>query len=381
MGPEQANLRILQVLEKNGFNTGSVHQMFQASTGLAERGHEVMVVSRSGSELEETTRAAGLGFRAFPFLHELDVGTIRGLGRLVASFAPDVIHVHKGLSHTLALAATWNRRVPAFVVNRGVSFGLTVWNRAKYRTSRVDRVVVVCDRIRDVVVRTGKVDWERVSVVYAGTDTELFYPGRWSRETFRKEKGVPSEAFLVMQVGVRDWKGWRELLEGFAVVAAGPRDMRLAMVACRDANEREMVAGHARRLGVGEKVIPVEYRDDMPNVLAAADCVVDASWSGTGITGTIREAMSLAKPVVATDCGGNRELVSSSRYGWLVPPRDRDALVAALRDVMGSEERAGEIGTAARHRVATMFSRPARIDRLESIYREIIGRKNPDRSV
>lgn len=371
-------LRILQILEKNRFNTGSVHQMFQAAAGLAERGHAVTVVSRPGPELEEKTIAAGLDFLPLPFRHELDIKTIRGLRRAVAQRAPHVIHVHKGLSHTMALAATWWSPVPAFVVNRGVSFGLTIWNRAKYRTRRVDRIIAVCDRIRDIVVRTGRVDPRSVEVVHAGTDTTLFDPTRWPREPFRDEKGIPRSAFLFAQVGVRDWKGWRELVDAFAFAFASEVDVRLAIVACRDDAEKEEVRAYARLRGVEDRVVPVEYRTDMPNVLASMDCVIDASWSGTGITGTIREAMALSKPVVATDCGGNGELVCSSRVGWLVPPKNQDALVAAMRDVPANRERAQEVGRAARARVVEGFSKDVRIDRLEAVYAEIVRRKAID---
>jgi len=368
-------LRILQILEKNGFNTGSVHQMFQAATGLSERGHHVTVISRPGIEMEERTREAGIPFLSLPFRHELDLKTLLGLRRAVASFAPDVIHVHKGLSHTLALAATWQKPEPAFIVNRGVSFELTRWNRPKYRTRRVDRIVVVCERIRDVVVRTGRVEPERVDVVYAGTDTALFDPARQSGESFRREKSIPSDAFLFMQVGVRDWKGWRELIDAFATIAPLRSDAMLALVACRSEAERQAVIGHARSRRVADRVLAIETRSDMPSVLAAADCVVDASWGGTGITGTIREAMAMARPVVATDCGGNRELVSSSSVGWMIPSGNVAALADAMREVVEDSARAEDAGRVARERVVASFSRESRIDRLEKIYTEIVRQK------
>ena len=127
--------------------------------------------------------------------------------------------------------------------------------------------------------------------------------------------------------------------------------------------------------GVGEKVTPVEARTDMPAVFAAADCVVDASWAGTGITGTIREAMAMRRPVIATDCGGNRELVNSPDVGWLVPPRSRSLLTAALREVIGDPARASGVGAKAGLRVEQGFSMEQRIDRLEGLYREIIEAK------
>jgi glycosyltransferase involved in cell wall biosynthesis len=373
----QMQLRILQILEKNKFDTGSVHQMFQAAAGLSARGHAVTVVSRPGAALEGKTREAGVAFHALPFRHELDVRSILGLRRVVEAADPHVIHVHKGLSHTLALAATWTRPVTAFVVNRGVSFPLTRWNRAKYRTKRVDRIVAVCEEIRNVVVRTGKVDPARVNVIYSGTDVSVFDPDRVSGRKFRVEKSIPAEAFLVMQVGVRDWKGWRELVDAFAKVAAARPDARLALVACRSAAERERVEAHARARGVADRVTAVEDRADMPDVLAAADCVVDASWSGTGVTGTIREAMAMARPVVATDCGGNRELVSSPGLGWLVPARSTGALASALAEVMEGRARAEEVGRAGRRRVVESFATRVRIDRLEALYRSIVGGKRP----
>ena len=90
---------------------------------------------------------------------------------------------------------------------------------------------------------------------------------------------------------------------------------------------------YASERGVATHVTAVEYRDDMPNVFASCDLVVDASWAGTGITGTIREAMAMRKPVIATDCGGNRELVSSPEVGWLIPAKEVRA--AGARDRRG----------------------------------------------
>jgi glycosyltransferase involved in cell wall biosynthesis len=136
-----------------------------------------------------------------------------------------------------------------------------------------------------------------------------------------------------------------------------------------------MVREHARSRNVGDRVHAVEYRSDMARVLAAADCVVDASWAGTGITGTIREAMALRKPVIATDCGGNGELVDSPRVGWLVPAKNRVMLAGAMQDVLSDPERAARVAAEAMKRVREGFSKEIRITRLESLYRQIIATK------
>jgi glycosyltransferase involved in cell wall biosynthesis len=113
----------------------------------------------------------------------------------------------------------------------------------------------------------------------------------------------------------------------------------------------------------------------MPNVFASCDVIVDASWAGTGITGTVREAMAMEKPVIATNAGGNDELVSSPDIGWLVPMKDRDTLTGALLEVLENPERAAAIGKAARQHVMKGFSKELRITRLETLYRDILDSK------
>ena len=371
-----AAMRIFQVLEFNQFNTGSVHQMFQAAAGLRARGHEVTVISRPDAVLRKRCEEADVAFEGLPLRHQLDIPSIRGLQRLVRQKRPDVIHVHKGIAHALALAATWRNPVGAFIVNRGVSFPLDPWNRIKFRTRRVDRVVTVCEQIRQVVIASGRLPPEKVVVIYAGTDVDEFDPAKWDRSTFRREKRIPDHDFLVGQVGVRDWKGWKELIDAAAIV----KNVRVALIGCRDESESNAVKSYAAERRIGDRVEAIEYRTDMPNVLAACDLVVDASWAGTGITGTIREGMAMQKPVIATDCGGNAELVSSRNVGWLIAPRDVTALASGIEEVTGNRDRAAVVGNNARAHVVRGFSKDLRISRLENLYATVLKDRSADRS-
>jgi glycosyltransferase involved in cell wall biosynthesis len=262
-----------------------------------------------------------------------------------------------------------------FVVNRGVSFPLDPWNRGKYRTNRVDRVVTVCRQIKDVIVASGKLPPEKVEVVYAGTDVQSFDPAKWDPRAFRREKGVGDDRFVVAQVGVRDWKGWKELIDSIAGVVPLYPNVHLLLIGCRHEREKNEVLDYALAAGVGEHVSAVEYRTDMPNVFASCDVVVDASWAGTGITGTIREAMAMEKPVIATDAGGNRELVTGAGVGWLIPMKDRAALTGALLEVIGDRSRSAAVGKAAREHVVQGYSKELRITRLECLYDEILHAK------
>src|SRR5438132_4349139 len=276
-------MRIFHILEFNQFDTGSVHQMFQAAIGLHEREHEVTVISRANEILQQRCTENGVGFAGVAMRNQFDLRSVRELRRLIGEQNPDVIHVHKGIAHALALAATWSRRVPAFVVNRGVSFPLDLWNRGKFRSKRVDRVVAVCEQIRRVVIESARMPPEKVVVIYAGTDVTVFDPVKWDCHAFRREKNIGDDKFLIGQVGVRDWKGWKDLVDAVAEVRESHPNVHLALIGCRDDAE----AAEVKNYGKSESVSAVEYRTEMPNVLASCDRVVDASWAGTGVTGTI----------------------------------------------------------------------------------------------
>jgi len=84
----------------------------------------------------------------------------------------------------------------------------------------------------------------------------------------------------------------------------------------------------------------------------------------------------MEKPVIATDAGGNRELVTSAEVGWLIPMKNRAALTSALLDVIERPEHREEVAKSARQHVVNGYSKELRISRLEDLYREILAGKN-----
>ncbi|HYK41076.1 MAG TPA: glycosyltransferase family 4 protein [Thermoanaerobaculia bacterium] len=371
----RGRLSVLQILEKGLFSTGSVVQMYQLARGLARRGHRVAVVSRETGDVPDRARGDGLDFIALPLRHEFDLQTARRLAAAVDGREVDVIHAHKGIAHSAALFATlFSRRRPVLVVNRGVSFPLDAFNRIKYHV-RMDAVVTVCEDIKKVIVASGRLPPEKVHVVYAGVDLAVFDRGRAKPARVREEWGVAENEMLLVQVGVREWKGWRDVIDAVSILGTEYPALKLALVACEDEAKIRQVVGYARDRGVEERVIPVGFRTDMPDVLAAADFVADLSYEGLGITGTLREAMAMGTPVLASAAGGNPELVLDGSSGRLVPPRDPRALAEALGELLRNPGEAERLGRGGRARVEQGFSSEARLDRMEALYRRLIAEK------
>jgi L-malate glycosyltransferase len=362
-------MRILQIYPKDDYFTGAAIQLRELAQGLARRGNEVVVATRPSEHWARLCEKEGLTHYAVPMRSEVDVSSVRRLARILKAHKIDVVHAQKGKGRTLALMAGLLVRIPVLVLNRGVSFPLDRFQRLGYTTRRVTAIVAVCDSIKQALVRSG-VDANKIEVIYSGTDTTRFHRGV-DGSPVRRELGVTSGEFLITQIGVRSWKGNGDLIDAMPAVLTAARHARLLIVGARNPAS---LYERARPRGVESRVSVIGYREDIPEILAASDCCVDASYAGLGLTGTLREALAVGTPVVATDLEGNPELVTHGVTGLLVPPRRPDALAAALVETIGNPQRARAMALEGHCRVTAMFSTAVKIERTESLYRRLLSK-------
>jgi glycosyltransferase involved in cell wall biosynthesis len=188
-----------------------------------------------------------------------------------------------------------------------------------------------------------------VEVIPNGADTSLFFP-RPTGEA-RTRLGLPAEGAVVSYVGkLVPRKGVDTLIEAMGLLARRERPVPL-LLAAGIGELRPDLERRARELGVAAHVrflgkIPHE---DVPLAIAAGDVFVLPSLS-EGLPTVVCEAMACGRPVVATAVDGTPEIVRDGETGFLVPPRDPEALARALARVLDDPalagrmaERAGEI--------------------------------------
>jgi glycosyltransferase involved in cell wall biosynthesis len=210
---------------------------------------------------------------------------------------------------------------------------------------------------------------QRIEVVHNGVDA----PPAHANGSLRAELGIPEGAPLVGEVArLCDVKGQRELIAALAQVP----DARLVLVgedleqggAFRAGLERD-----AERAGVRDRVVFAGYRPDARALLGELDVFALPSWT-EGLPLGVLEAMASARPVVATPVGGTPELVTDGETGLLVPPRDPDALAAALRRLLADADLRRRLGEAGERRAREEFSLDAMCSRVLAIYDEVVAR-------
>lgn len=367
-----APLRILQIYPKDDYFTGAAIQLRDLAIGLAARGHTVTVATPPSERWAERMRAAGIGYAPIPMQRAWDVRAAWRIAKVIRAGDIQVAHAHKGRARTLTLLAGLIGARPRLVLNRGVSFHVPRARRVGYTSRRVHAIVAVCESIKRDLVATG-VPAEKIEVIYSGTDVERFHPGL-DGQAIRRELGLTAEHFLVTQIGVRSWRGWRDVLDAMAHIAPAAPRARLLFVGAPAPRIAEL-GDHARERGLDGRVLVLGHREDVPQILTASDVVVDASYAGAGLTGSIREALACERPVVATDLAGMPELVIDGETGLLVPPRDPAALGGALLRVLENPTWAQTMARAGRKRVDAHFSLRAKLDATEALYRRLVVTK------
>ena len=368
----RAPLRILHLYPKADYFTGAAIQLRELAAGLVARGHDVVVATRPSPIWAEKCAASSIGHAAIPMRSGADLASAIRIARLVRAHRSQVVHCHKGRARTLALLAGLAVRIPVLILNRGVSFPVGRLGRHGYTSRRITAIVAVSHSIKAGLVAQG-VPAGKIAVIHSGTDLQRFHPGV-DGTRIRREIGLEPDAQLVTQVGVRSWRGNDDVLDAMVrVLPAAPR-ARLLFVGAPPHRVADLAA-RARSRSIGDAVTVWGHREDVPEILAGSDLVLDASYAGLGLTGSVREALAVETPVIATDLEGMPELISDGETGLLVPPRNPEALAQAVLRVLENPARAKAMARAGRKRVEAAFSSVAKLDRTEALYRRLVAER------
>lgn len=300
---------------------------------------------------------------------EVDVRSAAAIARLVRRHRIDVVHCQKGKARTLALLASLLVRIPVIVLNRGVSFPLDRWNRLGYTNPRVTAIVAVCESIKRGLVAS-RVPGDKIDVIYSGTDLDRFHPGV-DGAAIRAELGLEPGQRLVTRIGMRSWRGNDDVLDAMVRVHAAAPHARLLFVGAPPPRITQTLE-KARTRGLDGVVLVLGHRHDVPEILAASDVVVDASYAGLGLTGSLREALAVETPVIGTNLEGVPELIDDGETGLLVPPRDPEAMARAILRMIEDPACAHAMARAGRKRVEARFSTAIKIERTEALYRRLL---------
>jgi sugar transferase (PEP-CTERM/EpsH1 system associated) len=316
-----------------------------------------VVCLRGPGELRQRFESAGIPVTALGAGGRL--AALVRLVRLLKRSRPHVVHTHNAGPNWYAAAARLLTPLPALVHTkhgRNLSPSRRLARINRWASMATDAVVSVsADAAEEIRGREG-IAPSKVVVIHNGIELT-------GRKVRPPEPRPVLRAISVARLNVV--KDQRTLVRAIRLVVDRRPSFRLDLVG--DGPERGALEDLRRELGLEAHVRLVGYREDVQALLQEADVFVLTSRT-EGLALTLLEAMAAGLPIVATDVGGNREVVAPGETGLVVPPGSPTAVAEALLSLIDDPPRAAAMGRAGRQRVERLFDIRTMVTRYQTLY-------------
>ncbi len=360
--------------------SGAERQALAQGRELARRGHSARVVTQfipglpvddevDGVKIHRWVHAScrgplfGLGFVA---------GVIRALRRLRPEY--DLIHTHQALWEAIAtgVGRDFFRGAPVLVQPASSGYFGEAEEMSRTKGFRVLRKLTLRNRMFAAISADIEDQWREMGVpadhivrMASGVDATHFRPGPCA-----VEESLPPPPRVMFTGRLHPQKNLDLLIDAWPEVAVRT-PANLVLVG--GGTQREALTNRARDRGVADRVHFTGAVPDPAEHLRGAEVFALPSVA-EGMSNSLLEAMATGLCTLASDIGGNRDLITDGLTGRLMPPGDLRAWTDALVEAVNDREMSLRLGRRARSRVEDEFALPVVVDRYVALYRQMLAR-------
>jgi glycosyltransferase involved in cell wall biosynthesis len=356
---------------------GAQNQLVNLAERLKERGWSVEIITMLDTENVYQPEASGIPVTSLHMKRgRSTVGAVWRLAAALRRSRPAVVHSYLVHANLLARVTRLFYRVPVQISSaRNIIEGGRIREIAYRLTDPLCDITTQNSRQgaeRYIAVKA--VPAKKMRVIFNGIDADRFRPDPARRSGARDMLGL-GEEFTWLSVGrLEPGKDYPTLVQAFAQVVSQQPCCRLLIAG--DGRLRAELESLARAQEPGGRVRLLGFRDDIPDLMQGADAfVMSSTWEG--IPNVVLEAAASGLPVVATDVGGNPDIILDGESGYLVPPRDGAALAGRMTAVMAlSESERRKMGERGRAHIEAHYCYGPIVDQWEALYTDLLKRKS-----
>lgn len=362
-GAEQQLLELVQGLDKTRFKPivltlipgGPMEPEFKAVPGV-----ELLSLKRKGGKS--------------------DFSCLFKILRILLSRKVDIVQPFLTPANLYGLLAAILCRTPVKIMTRrpGIEpeeapIGYRLYFKAEVFLARFTDWVVANSQVGSEYMLSKGIRQERIKIIPNGVNVARLTDSLLPTEQARQRLGLPADGKVVGTVArLVPVKGHAILLHAAAQIQRVIPDTKFAIVG--DGPLRNSLESLTQQLGLSSSVVFFGEQRNIGTYLSAFDVAVLPSYR-EGCANFLLEAMTLGKPVVATDIIGNRDVVRNDETGLLVAPGDAEALAGAIIALLQDPDTALAIGQRAKETIVTQFSLEMMVHKYQSLYEETLRRR------
>jgi len=375
-------IRVLECIRQGSIGGGERH-LIDLSISLDKSQFEPIALSFTDGPMIDTLKDNGIKTYIIPSLHAFDISTWGKVRKLIIKERIDLVHAHGTRAITNIFWAAKLTRKPLIYSIHGWSFHPDQSSKKRKVIELIEKFLTNLADVNISVSRSNQIDgisrfkMPRSTVIYYGINQEFFNPNKEFID-IRKEFGLPHDFTIVLfMVRMTLQKDPFTILRAFKLVTEKITNIVLLLVG--DGDLKDEAKSLAKELDISDHVKFINFRQDVPNFLHAADIYcLPSLWEGLPIG--LLEAMFMKKAIIATPVDGTKEVITDRYNGILIPAQDPGKLANAIVELAQNNELRNELAENALKTVQETFkgrfSIPKMAKEVEKIYLAELTKKN-----
>jgi glycosyltransferase involved in cell wall biosynthesis len=372
-------IRVLECIRQGKIGGGESH-LLTLTAHLDRSRFEPVVLSFTDGPMMERLKEMGVETRLIYTEKPFDIRIWGQVKRLLEGEAPDVIHAHGTRACSNVLWAARKLGIPVIYTVHGWSFHQDQHPLVRRLRIRGEKYLTERSRVNISVSASNQQSGKemlpqfRSVVINNGIDQQKFDPERTCKDV-RAELGISQDSLVVLFIArFTAHKQPLTLIRAFARALAlmqGGISPNVHLLMVGDGDEKGAGVALAGELGLEGRVSFQAFRQDVPDVLHAADIfVLPSLWEGLPIG--LLEAMAMRKAVIGTRVDGTREVLQDGENGLMVEPGDVEALAAAIVRLTRDRELRESLRVRAFQTVGQRFDAATMTREIETIYSNVL---------
>ncbi|MDP8315502.1 MAG: glycosyltransferase [Candidatus Celaenobacter antarcticus] len=356
---------------------GSQRQVIELASRLPSSKFDITICNLDGGRtgLKKEIEKAHLPLYSLNQHGFFDIKTLIKLYNFIKINNFDIVHTYLFTADTYGRICAILARTPVVLASMR---SVDSWKNFLHKiTDRIlalgtDKIVVNAREIQNFLEKTERITPRKIKVIYNGIDENLFGLTVRSKK-IREDLGIKNKELLVGIFARNDpVKDHKTFFHAAKIILESTSNVKFLAMGYGMNNSSMKKIVHD--IGIENNVILMDHSPKYLNYLASVDISIISSLI-EGCSNVILESMALKKPVVATEVGGNLELVVNGKTGYLIPPKRADKLSSAIINLLDDPPKRERMGYRGFVRAKNKFSMKQMIDNTSLLYKECLIRK------